>query len=74
MTEIATQSLPTAIHELDSVRLLASIALEEGRLQVGDQGTVVHRYRNGDAFEVEFVHPLQALLTLRPGEIERVGG
>ena len=73
MADIATQSLPAAIHELDRVRLLATIALEEGRLRAGEQGTVVHRYRNGDAFEVEFAHPLQALLTLRPGEIERVG-
>lgn len=30
-------------------------ALPEHGLETGDVGTVVHRYEDGDAFEVEFV-------------------
>jgi hypothetical protein len=46
-------------------------------LQQGDVGTVVHRYRDGEAFEVEFVTAegaTVAVLTLGPADIRPVGG
>jgi hypothetical protein len=41
------------INEHDRVVLLKDVP-EEG-LKAGDVGTVVHVYRNGEAFEVEFM-------------------
>ena len=36
-------------------RVVLTIAVPEERLEPGDVGTVVHIYRDGQAFEVEFV-------------------
>ena len=41
------------IHELDTVALTRD--LPEHGLVAGDVGAVVHRYSEGDAYEVEFV-------------------
>jgi hypothetical protein len=41
------------IHELDTIVLVRD--LEEYGLRAGDVGAVVHRYKQGTAFEVEFV-------------------
>lgn len=41
------------IEELDTVVLLRDV--EAHGLKCGDIGAVVHRYKSGDAFEVEFV-------------------
>ncbi len=41
------------LQELDTVVLLKNI--EEYSLVKGDTGKIVHRYQNGQAFEVEFV-------------------
>ena len=41
------------IHELDTVVLSRNI--KENGLKKGDVGAVVHCYKNGTAFEVEFV-------------------
>jgi hypothetical protein len=41
------------IHELDTIVLVRD--LEEYGLRAGDVGAVVHRYKQGMAFEVEFV-------------------
>jgi hypothetical protein len=46
----------TAIHELDVVALTHDI--EEYGLKQGDRGAVVHCYRDGQAFEFEFIHPM----------------
>ena len=43
----------TGIEELDTVVLLRDV-MEQG-LEQGDVGAVVHRYADGDAYEVEFV-------------------
>ncbi|MGH7964230.1 MAG: DUF4926 domain-containing protein [Candidatus Binatia bacterium] len=58
------------IRELDSVVLTHDI--KEHSLQQGDIGAVVHCYRDGAAFEVEFVTAegrTVALLTLNPADI-----
>lgn len=62
------------INELDTVVL--SHDLEEYGLQQGDIGAVVHVYKNGKAFEVEFVTgegETIALLTLTPADIRLMG-
>jgi ATP-dependent exoDNAse (exonuclease V) alpha subunit len=41
------------LQELDTVVLLKNI--DKYALVKGDTGTIVHRYQNGQAFEVEFV-------------------
>lgn len=62
------------IRELDTVVLRHDIA--EHGLKQGDIGAVVHCYRDGDAFEVEFVTAegrTIALLTLDGSDIRPVG-
>ena len=36
-------------------RVVLTVALPEERLEPGDVGTVVHIYRDGQAYEVEFI-------------------
>ncbi|MCL4261772.1 MAG: DUF4926 domain-containing protein [Anaerolineae bacterium] len=62
------------INELDTVVL--SHDLEEYGLQQGDIGAVVHVYKNGKAYEIEFVTgegETIALLTLTPADIRLMG-
>jgi hypothetical protein len=58
------------LQELDTVVLLKDI--EEYGLVKGDTGTIVHRYQQGQTFEVEFVEAdgsTIALLTLTVDDI-----
>ena len=58
------------IRELDTVALTRD--LPEHGLAAGDVGAVVHRYGDGEAFEVEFVTTsgeTVSLLTLSPADI-----
>lgn len=63
-----------SIRELDLVRLLAEVKLDEGRLPIGAMGTAVYRHRDGEAFEVEFIDPFPAVVTLRASEITALHG
>lgn len=61
------------IQELDTVALTHDIP--EHYLKQGDRGAVVHCYRDGEAFEVEFVNSSGqtiALLTLTDADIQKV--
>jgi hypothetical protein len=61
--------------ELDTVVLTHDI--DEYGLERGDIGAVVHCYRDGVAFEVEFVTAegrTIALLTLTPADIRPIAG
>jgi hypothetical protein len=61
------------IDELDLVLLTHDV--QEYKLQAGDVGTVVHRYQDGEAFEVEFVTfdgTTVALLTLEAPDIRPI--
>lgn len=63
------------LRRIDRQYLLHDI--ERYGLQEGDIGAVVHRYKDGDAFEVEFVTAegrTIALLTLDRETIRPVGG
>jgi hypothetical protein len=58
------------MHEHSLVVLTRTIA--EHGLEAGDIGTVVHRYRDGRAFEVEFAGAgarSVAVLTLEPTDV-----
>jgi hypothetical protein len=63
------------IQELDIVVLTHDI--KEYGLKQGDVGTVVHRYWEGEAFEVEFVTvegKTVTLLTLTQVDVRPMGG
>jgi hypothetical protein len=67
------QQLDTVTQELDVVTLTHDI--QEHGLKTGDRGAVVHRYPNGQTFEVEFVRldgKTTALLTLHLTDIQKV--
>ncbi len=62
------------IRELDVVVLTKD--LPEQSLQAGDAGTVVHRYKRGSGYEVEFVSGVGetvAVLTLRKSDLRELG-
>jgi hypothetical protein len=67
--------LPNLIRELDTVALTHDV--DEFGLKQGDIGAVVHCYKDGAAFEVEFVTAegkTIALLTLDRADIRPIGG
>ena len=56
--------------ELDRVTLAVAVATDEGgTLPAGSIGTIVGRWANGTAFEVEFTRPFPALATVEAGQI-----
>ncbi len=60
--------------ELDTIVLTHDI--EDYGLKKGDMGAIVQVYKEGEAFEVEFVTAegkTVALLTLKPTDIRKVG-
>lgn len=62
------------IKELERVVLTESIPAE--RLEKGDVGTVVHAYRDGEAFEVEFTTldgHTAAVVTVEVAHVRPVG-
>ncbi len=62
------------IKELEVVVLTEPVP--EHALEKGDVGTVVHVFRNGEAYEVEFVTlkgATAALATLKPSQFRPVG-
>ena len=60
------------IGELDRVVLDESVDTPNGPLPNGARGTVVLVWRGGEAIEVEFTEPFQALVMLRPDQIRAV--
>ena len=63
------------IKETEIVALTRDIP--DHKLKIGDIGTVVHRYKEGTAFEVEFVNAegeTIAVLTLDKGSIRPITG
>ncbi len=62
------ESLP-GIEELADVELVSDQVVDGSMLPRGSEGTVVHVYRSGKTFEVEFSQPVHALATLRRADI-----
>lgn len=61
------------IHEHD--RVVLTEPLENERLKTGDVGTVVHVYRDGAAYEVEFVTltgHTEAVVTLEASQVRSI--
>ncbi|MHB8283687.1 MAG: DUF4926 domain-containing protein [Caulobacteraceae bacterium] len=63
-----------AVSALDRVRLVDDLPCQNGLFPAGSIGTVVHRYRDARAFEVEFMRPEHAVLTVQSDQIEPAGG
>lgn len=55
--------------ELQRVTLARLVDCEEGRVPAGATGTIVHVWRNGAAFEVEFTQPFHAVATVQAQDI-----
>ncbi|AWB22233.1 DUF4926 domain-containing protein [Methylobacterium currus] len=72
-TFVLAPDAPLAIRELDTARLLLEVTDDEGReVPAGSVGTVVGVWNQGEAYEVEFVTPFQALATVESGQLVRV--
>ena len=67
----ARSSETPPIAELEVVRLRAPAETESGTVPTGAEGTVVHVYRRGEAFEVEFDSPFHVVATLMAATVER---
>lgn len=62
----------SAFSDLDDVVLIADVPTGDGGdMPAGSRGTVVGVYRGGAAYEVEFVEPFHAVVTVRPQQISR---
>ena len=57
------------ISELSVVALSRSVERKGGVLPEGERGTVVHAYRDGEHYEVEFAEPFRCTVTLRRDDI-----
>jgi hypothetical protein len=58
-------------------RVVLTVAVPEAGLEPGDVGTVVHIYRDGEAYEVEFVAldgHTAAAATLEAAQVRPVSG
>jgi uncharacterized protein DUF4926 len=55
--------------ELSVVALLHPVECKGGVLPEGGKGTVVHVYRGGEHYEVEFAEPFPCTVTLRRDDI-----
>jgi hypothetical protein len=57
------------IPELSVVALKHPVECKGGVLPEGGKGTVVHVYRDGEHYEVEFAQPFPCTITLRRDDI-----
>lgn len=72
-TFVLTPDIPSAIRELDTARLLVPVTADDGReVPAGSVGTVVGVWNQGEAYEVEFVTPFEALATVAAGQLVQV--
>jgi hypothetical protein len=58
-----------SIPELSAVALRHPVECKGGVLPEGAKGTVVHVYRDGEHYEVEFAEPFPCTITLRRDDI-----
>ncbi|KQT47823.1 hypothetical protein ASG52_11195 [Methylobacterium sp. Leaf456] len=64
---------PAAFRELDRVRTLEVVAGEDGEtVPVGSEGTVVAVWNGGEAFDVEFVRPVETLAAILPTALQLI--
>jgi hypothetical protein len=62
-----------AFRELDRVQTLEDVAGEDGeRVPEGSEGTIVAIWGDGEAFEVEFMRPVETLSAIRPDLLKLV--
>jgi hypothetical protein len=61
-----------SIRELSIVALKHPIKSKDRVLPKGDKGTVVHAYRDGEHYEVEFSEPFPCVVTVRREDIQLV--
>ena len=65
----SSSATPPPIREHDIVELIAPMPSEG--LRTGVSGTVVHIYRNGEAYEVEFIEPAGSkVVTLSSAQVK----
>ena len=57
------------VPELSVVALRRSVECEGRVLPEGGKGTIVHVYRDGEHYEVEFAEPLPCTVTLHRDDI-----
>jgi hypothetical protein len=60
------------IPELTTVTLTHRLECKGGLLPEGSRGAVVHAYKDGAAYEVEFDVPFHCVVTLQPKDIRPV--
>lgn len=61
------------LRDLDRVALTAPATTDDGvTMEPGTEGTVVGVWRHGEAYEVEFAHPMGALATVEANDLRLV--
>lgn len=59
-----------SIPELSVVALKRAVECKGGMVPKGGKGTVVHAYRDGEHYEVEFSEPIPCTVTVSAGDLQ----
>jgi hypothetical protein len=70
LEEIAREREGQTMPELSIVALRNAHRYEAGVLPPGTKGTIVHAYRDGAGYEVEFSEPFHCVVTVAHDDIE----
>ncbi len=59
----------SGLAEFDRVTLARTLVHRGMTFPAGLRGVIVHRHSGGIGYEVEFSHPIEAVLTLKRGDL-----
>jgi hypothetical protein len=69
---MSSKRADAAIPELTVVALIQPRQVSGKMLPEGAKGAVVHAYRGGDGYEVEFDEPFHCVITVRRDDIRQI--
>ena len=56
--------------DLDVVRVKRDIPSQQGIVPKGSTGTVLMSFKDGEAYEIEFIEPVEAMVAIKAGDLE----
>ena len=68
----AVPARPRVFKDLERVRLTCDVSSQQGTLPKGSTGTILMVFAEGEAYEIEFTRPVEAIVTVKSGDLEPV--
>ena len=68
----AVPAQPRVFKDLERVRLTRDVSSQLGTLPKGSTGTILMVFAEGEAYEIEFARPVEAMVTVKAGDLEPV--